>query len=213
MRQQILTVFLLKCYFYVTSYYLLTTTLSTSIYTLECGNYLMSLQGDKQLINHYWPIISLLPICGKILEQIIFNDLYINLHTNNLITKHQSGFHLGDSTQPTNYYIFLMKSIRLFIAQPSSSLEQYLPTFSKIWDFQIGAKWPVPVLQVYYNTNIQNSISNNLIKLLINNRKQRVVINGSYPNYFCIVSGVPQGSVHSSLLFLVYINDLERNID
>ena len=54
-------------------------------------------KGDKQLIKYYRPI-SLLPICGKILEKIIFNNLYSYLHTHNLITKNQSGFRLGDST-------------------------------------------------------------------------------------------------------------------
>ena len=45
----------------------------------------------------------------------------------------------------------------------------------------------------------------------LSNRKQRVVLNGSYSEYSSIESGVPQGSV-LVLLFLVYINDLERNI-
>ena len=42
-------------------------------------------KGDKQLIKYYRPL-SLLPICGKILENIILNNLYSYLHTNNLIT-------------------------------------------------------------------------------------------------------------------------------
>ena len=61
----------------------------------------------------------------------------------------------------------------------------------------------------------QNGISGQLLKLFqnyLNNRKQRVVINGFQADYSNIESGVPQGSVLGPLLFLIYINDLERNI-
>ena len=51
-----------------------------------------------------------------------------------------------------------------------------------------------------------------LLQNYLNNRKQRVVLNGSSADFSTIESGGPQGSVLSPPLFLIYVNDLEKNI-
>ena len=48
----------------------------------------------------------------------------------------------------------------------------------------------------------------NWIESFFSNREQKVIVNGSSSTSEPVVSGVPQGSVLGSLLFIFYINDL-----
>ena len=85
--------------------------LSTSLYPDMCQLANVSpifKKDDKQSIKNY-RYISLLPICGKMFEKIIFNNLYHYLNSNNLITRNQSGFRPCDST--TNQLLFLVDEI------------------------------------------------------------------------------------------------------
>ena len=162
-------------------------------------------KNDKQIISNYRPI-SLLPICSKIFEKIIFNHLYNFFNTNNLITNKQSGFRPGDST--INQLLDLVDSIhQSFDAYPTLEVRAVFMDISKAFD------------KVWHDGLIfklkQNGVSGSLLKLFedyLSNRKQRVVLNGSASDYEDIRAGVPQGSVLGPLLFLIYINDLEENI-
>ena len=53
-------------------------------------------KGGKQNIKKYWPV-SLLLICGKIFERLIFNEMFIYFFTDKLISKNQSDFQPSDS--------------------------------------------------------------------------------------------------------------------
>ena len=140
---------------------------------------------DKQLVKNYRPI-SLLPICGKIMEKLIFNSLYLYLSSNNLITSNQSGFRPGDSC--SNQLLFLINEIHKAFENPKS-LElravflDISKAFDKVWHDGLLFKLK------------QNGISGKLLKFFesyLHNRKQRVCLNGFHSDYSSIESGVPK---------------------
>ena len=126
-------------------------------------------KGNKQLIKNYRPI-SLLPVCGKIFKNSFLT--IFTLTTHNLITKNQSGFRPGDST--TNQLIDFVNEIH----QAFDSTKYFevcaifldiSKAFYKVWHDGLIFKMR------------QNGVSGRLLNLFqsyLNNRKQRVVLNG-----------------------------------
>ena len=53
-------------------------------------------KGDKQCLRHYRPI-CLLPICSKIFERLIYNNIFTFVTDNKLISPNQSGLRPGYS--------------------------------------------------------------------------------------------------------------------
>ena len=54
------------------------------------------IKNSKQIVNNYRPV-SLLPICSKTFEKLIFDSIYDFINKNNLFNNSQSGFRPSDS--------------------------------------------------------------------------------------------------------------------
>ena len=76
--------------------------------------------------------------------------------------------------------------------------------FDKVWHEGILFK-----LKTYgVNAKVLNLLTNYL-----HERYQRVVLNGKTSSWELVKSGVPQGSVLGPLFCLIYINDLQDNLE
>ena len=160
-------------------------------------------KGNKQSLENYRPI-SLLPICSKIFERLIYNEMFTFFTENNLISPNQSGFRPGDSC--VNQLLAITHEIYKSFDEGFEVRGVFLDiseAFDKVWHEGLLLKLN------------QNGISGNLLKLLrdfLSYRKRRVVLNGQHSSWDNVNLGVQQGSVLGLLLFLIYINDLSNNL-
>ena len=105
-------------------------------------------KGGKQLIKNYRPI-SLLPICGKMFEKIISNNLYRYLNGNNLITNNLYSYLNANNLITKNLYSYLNANNLI-----TKNLYRYLNANNLITN------------NLYSYLNANNLITNNLYSYL-----------------------------------------------
>ena len=154
-------------------------------------------------MENYRPV-SLLPICGKIFDRLIYNSLFEFFIANELISSNQSGFKPGDSC--INQLLSITHKIYKSFGDGYEVRGVFLDiskAFDKVWHNGLIYKLK------------QNGVSGNLLNLIIDfldARKQRVALDGQYSSWASVKAGVPQNSILVPLFFLIFINDLSDNL-
>lgn len=150
-------------------------------------------------------VISILPTVSKIFEKILHKQLSNYCENIKIIPSVQCGFRSGHSTT-TALALVLNDIIRAIDDNKVSIL--VLLDYSKAFD-TVSHKLLCAKLE-YYGVGGSSLL---LLQSFLSNRTQMVQADHIYSTPADILSGVPQGSILSPLLFIIYTADILRSLE
>ena len=157
--------------------------------------------GDPSLVSNYRPI-SLLSLPSKVLERIVHNKLLHHLLSNSLLSTSQFGFRPFSSTQEaiisatTDWHKFL--DLKANVAAVFFDLSKAFDTIPHSG-----------ILNALSNVGVSGPLYKWFSNYL-SNRRQCVVLDGHTSSLANVSSGVPQGSILGPLLFVLYMDSINR---